>query len=80
MNLKNGQTMGTKQTALDWFEEKIVNTQMISKWMYDYLQEAKAMEKNQIKDAFLLSDTSNASDEDAEQYYNETYNKKDNDN
>ena len=65
--------MGTKQTALDWFEEKIVNTQMISKWMYDYLQEAKAMEKNQIKDAFLLSDTSNASDEDAEQYYNETY-------
>ena len=65
--------MGTKHTALDWFEEKIVNTQMISKWMYDYLQEAKAMEKNQIKDAFLLSDTSNASDEDAEQYYNETY-------
>jgi len=72
--------MSNKQTAINWFEEQIVNTQMISKWMYDYLQEAKQMEKEQIKEAFLLSDTSNGSDEDAEQYYNETYKQQENDN
>lgn len=34
-------------------------------------------EKEQIKDAFIFSDTSNTSNEDAEQYYNQAYNKQD---
>lgn len=34
-------------------------------------------EKEQIKDAYIFSDTSNTSNEDAEQYYNQAYNKQD---
>jgi hypothetical protein len=34
-------------------------------------------EREQIKDAFIFSDTSNTSNEDAEQYYNQAYNKQD---
>jgi hypothetical protein len=74
--------MSNKQTAINWFEEKIVNTQMISKWMYDYLQEAKQMEKEQIKDAFTDGCIGELYELNAyytsEKYYNQTYKQQDN--
>jgi hypothetical protein len=70
--------MENKQTAMqqlmDWMNKE---SEVIPVWIgdvYDKAEELLQLEKEQIKDAFLLSDTANGSNEDAEQYYNETYN------
>lgn len=59
------------QTAVEWLEELIecgADFEQIKKC----LQKAKAMEKEQIVIAYQ-SDRNPCSDEDAEQYYQETY-------
>jgi hypothetical protein len=71
--------METKQTAVDILFNEIRDSKAflpdnLFSYLEDVYNKTKAMEKEQIKDAFLLSDTANGSDEDAEQYYNETYN------
>ena len=84
MNLKNGQTMETKQTAVDWLFEKITQNAEI-RWRgtqyVELFQQAKAMEKEQIKESHLqglYSEIKMRGEKQAEQYYNETYNKQDN--
>jgi hypothetical protein len=78
-----------KQTAVEWFEKNI--SKYIS-YHYDkayeehdevtkIFEQAKAMEKEQIKDAWIDGDNSDClSEQDssdfAEQYYNETFNTK----
>jgi hypothetical protein len=70
-----------QQTAVDWLQSEIDNKDMgeIPMWIYEFIAQAKEMEKQQIIDAniagmeFIPVDP-NRYQEDAEQYYNETYN------
>jgi hypothetical protein len=57
-----------KQTAVEWLE-KICNDRGYH-LMEDYFKQAKAMEKEQIKEGYIMSLLDS---EDAEDYYNETY-------
>lgn len=73
-----------QQTAIDWLEEKF------NKWaegrqfiLHDYFEIAKNKEKQQIMNAWLNGDADSMYDpkqleEQAEQYYKETYGKSDN--
>jgi len=69
-----------KQTAVEWLFDKITQNQDI-RWRgtqyEDLFEQAKAMEKEQIENAFEngVDDIiySRANYEDGEQYYNETY-------
>jgi len=75
-----------KETAVEWFQEqiiKIVNgTCELSE--IQIFEQAKEIEKEQIKDSFLKGYVDDLHqplpddyyDYNAEQYYNETYNKK----
>ena len=62
-----------KQTAVEWLE-KICNDRGYH-LMEDYFKQAKAMEKEQIKEGYIMSllDSDNKIRRDAEDYYNETY-------
>ena len=65
-----------KQTAVEWLIEQIDNQDMgeIPMWIYDFCEQAKAMEKEQIIDAHqnvLFDEDGNLLT--AEQYYNETF-------
>ena len=65
-----------KQTAVQWLVEQIKSDQnqkalSASEWM-QVIEQAKAMEKEQIKDAWLNSLTKGDYNS-AEQYYNETF-------
>ena len=63
----------SKQTAVEWLIDKIEkNIHHTIKIPNEYFEQAKAMEKEQISIAYQ-SDRIPCSDEDAEQYYNETY-------
>ena len=59
------------QTAVDWLVEQIDNPHTLY-WLKEFIEQAKAMEKEQIMDAYK-ADLHPCSDEDAEQYYNETF-------
>ena len=68
-----------KQTAVEWLQAEIDNKDMgeIPTWIYEFIEQAKAMEKEQIIDACNLQrndyrgmPTYNKS---GEQYYNETF-------
>jgi hypothetical protein len=61
-----------KQTAVEWLIEQIQNEKYIEDIDFE---QAKEMEKEQIKDAWLNSLTKGDYNS-AEQYYNQTYNKK----
>jgi hypothetical protein len=58
-----------QQTAVEWLFMTLALTPM-TEW-YNVLEQAKAMEKEQIIEAY---ETSHISMMTAEQYYNETYN------
>ena len=78
-----------KQTAVEWYSEQamqleiqrargIISISQMLNELSNILEQAKAMEKEQIKDAFVECWKSNVPDGvecklDAEQYYNETY-------
>jgi len=70
--------MANKQTAVEWLIEVLwAPCQGIPS---DIIDQAKQMEKEQIKDAFVKCWESNIPDGiecklDAEEYYNETYSK-----
>ncbi len=68
-NLNKKQTM--KQTAVEWLLENIAYIPM--GFEIDIIKQAKAMEKEQIKDAWIATDNE-LQRLAAEQYYNETYN------
>jgi hypothetical protein len=62
-----------KQTAVDWLIDQLEKHELYSKISFQCLKEidqAKAMEKEQIMDAYEVSHISMMT---AEQYYNETY-------
>ena len=59
----------TKQTAVEWFYEKILLTPLDIREINKCLEQAKAMEKEQIKEAYCNGDDNIS----AQQYYNETY-------
>lgn len=73
--------METVQTAVEWYYEQTVIEGKTN--YYELLEQAKAMEKEQIMSAWLNGDADSMYDpkqleEQAEQYYNETYGKSDN--
>lgn len=59
-------------TAVEWLQAEIDNKDMgeIPMWIYEFIEQAKAMEKEQIMEAY-----NNGEDRSAELYYNETYGK-----
>ena len=67
-----------KQTAVEWFLNEFQKqvwfeeNSELDLWIKDLIPKAKAMEKEQIMDAFDYGD-SNVYDKDGEQYYNETF-------
>jgi hypothetical protein len=70
-----------KETAVEWlFEQLKLSSKKIDEinnehlFFYRMFVQAKAMEKEQIKDAYK-SDLYPCSDEDAEEYYQQTFNK-----
>lgn len=82
--------MEKKETAIKWFAEKTLILQIelrlkiISIFEFEnkyeqYIKEAKAMEKQQIMDAYLEGESdAEHLDNSAENYYNETYLKQNN--
>ena len=58
------------KTAVEWLQAEIDNKDMgeIPLWIYEFIEQAKAMEKEQIINSWI--DISMMS---AEQYYNETF-------
>ena len=69
-----------KQTAVEWLEKELnwIEENKYTSYIELKIKQAKAMEKEQIKDAFVECWKSNVPDGvecklDAEQYYNETY-------
>jgi hypothetical protein len=69
--------METKQTAVDWMEEQIRLKMMGLSTIENIFQQAKAMEKEQIKDAFTDGCIGELYELNAyytsEKYYNNTY-------
>lgn len=81
--------MSKKQTAVEWLAEKYnyvtwmrnrdeISAGMADEWRKHYLDQAKAMEKQQIEDAFGVGCHHESKrlvgyQDVAEQYYNETY-------
>ena len=67
-----------KQTAVEWLYEAItkkVNNEL-GPYFIDLFDNAKAMEKEQIIQAYYQNGwNDNDNEHNAEQYYNETYNK-----
>jgi hypothetical protein len=59
-----------KQTAVEWLENELKKIPFIKP--QDAFEQAKAMEKEQIKDAWIATDNE-LQRLAAEQYYNETY-------
>jgi len=61
-----------KQTAVEWLEQefiKLEKTTGVFGVMYQIIEQAKAMEKEQIIEAYCQGDDNVG----AKQYYNETY-------
>jgi hypothetical protein len=61
-----------KQTALDWFIYQITQNNMLA---IDAISLAKELEKQQIKDAYEQGEWNDGMNGDAEQYYNQIFNK-----
>jgi hypothetical protein len=80
--------MANKQTAVEWLyqrlETMIPRTAIYNMDKREFIKQAKEMEKEQIKDAWLCGQTNGATIctpdayEPKEKYYNKTYNVKDN--
>lgn len=64
-----------KQTAVDWLFEKLWDEPKDKLTWHSILKEAKAMEKEQTIDAYDKGEFNQGCNEDAEQYYSETYGK-----
>jgi hypothetical protein len=64
-----------KQTAVEWLitEVKKFNTVITREYMLMLFEQAKQMEKEQIKGAVKYGCSDWGSAKDAEQYFNETY-------
>jgi hypothetical protein len=72
-----------KQTAVEWFFYQLYTMEVEYETIMKLLEQAKAMEKEQIIEAYLKNHLQgcwmkNTPEEYAEQYYNETYESKTN--
>jgi hypothetical protein len=63
-----------KQTAVEWLVEELTKQNMFMHLFAKEIEQAKAMEKEQIKNAWINSLTT-ADYHSSEQYYNKTYEK-----
>jgi hypothetical protein len=75
-NLKNNNM--SKQTAVEWLQAEIDNKDMgeIPMWVYEFIEQAKAMEKEQIENAYgdgLNAHRTNFCNR--EEYYNKKFKK-----
>ncbi|MFO0089550.1 MAG: hypothetical protein ACK518_01825 [bacterium] len=63
-----------KQTAVEWLlkQIEIKNGKEFSSYYFEFIEQAKEMEKEQIMDAWIATDNELQRIA-AEQYYNETY-------
>jgi len=66
-----------KETAIDWLIEKLANLNPTQIEWHEAIDEAKAMQKNQITKAMIDGSYGNTlmTKEIAEKYYEETYKK-----
>ena len=69
-----------KQTAVEWLQVEIDNKDMgeIPMWLYEFIEQAKKMEKEQMKSACIRTEYEdkawqNLMEKQFEQYYNETF-------
>ena len=66
-----------KQTAVEWLEKQFVKLEStigVHGVMYEIIEQAKEMEKEQIIQAYYQNGwNDNDNEHNAEQYYNETY-------
>lgn len=68
--------MGNKQTAVEWLRNNlIINGSGATTTFPELFEQAKAMEKEQIKDAFDTGYSYDLFNGGGEQYYEETYGK-----
>ena len=81
LNFQNGlnNLKRNKMTAVDFLVKELPMVYWEDPYYLDLLEQAKEMEKQQIIDAYLIGDTDagiySATKKNAEQYYNETFNK-----
>jgi hypothetical protein len=64
-----------KQTAVEWFQDQIIKIvngtcELSETQIFD---QAKAMEKEQIMEAYLKGEFNDGCNENEEEYYNQTY-------
>ena len=71
MDLKNNKTMENNQTAVEWLQGQYYESE--GKLTRKDFEQAKEMEKKQIKDAFDLGYSYDLFNGGGKQYYNETY-------
>lgn len=74
MNLKNGQTMENKQTAVQWLKDKLFELEIkidskTHEETFFLFEQAKQMETQQIEEAFNSSNWFI----DGKEYYDKTY-------
>jgi hypothetical protein len=64
-----------KQTAVEWLLQAIEgkNGKEFSSYYLEFIEQAKAMEKEQIIDAYYYDPNCDEIKDDGELYYNETY-------
>jgi hypothetical protein len=68
--------MDKRQTSVEWLVEKLPTIDKYDPYYADIIQQAKAMEKEQIIDAYINGSCDCEMlpmDSDAEQYYKESY-------
>jgi len=61
-----------KQTAVEWLKEQLLKKDVYTSTT-ELFEQAKAMEKEQIMDAYRTRWINYLPDKDSEQYYNETF-------
>jgi hypothetical protein len=64
-----------KETAVEWLFNQLPTIDKYDPYYADIIKQAKELEKNQIKNAWLNSLTKGDYNS-ADEYYNETFNKK----
>jgi hypothetical protein len=67
--------MESNLTAVEWLIDKILQTNHLKAIFEDEIIQAKEMEKQQIIDAYINGGHQHRFKAEAEQYYNETFNK-----
>lgn len=65
-----------KQTAVDWLEDNLIGNPFSNEDFQhnrNVFIKAKAMEKGQIKESFIVGNSAKGLKFDSEKYYNQTY-------